>query len=200
MLKEYFKKWKKRSTTSKVSDIIFFLFIAMMLIPQGRMAFGGFINNIKSKISQPALMEEKLTLNETTYQWQLTDLRGEAKSLKETKGKVLFINLWATWCPPCVGEMPALQKMVDRFEGEENIEFMMISGEDPETIKKFIEKKGYTFPVYSTQFPTPSDLQSKSIPTSYLISKKGEIVLREVGAMNWGGDKMEQIIRQMLDE
>jgi len=199
MLKEYIKKWKKKSLFSKISDIIFVLLIITMLIPQGRMAVGSMINRAKSMISQPDLMDNGVSITDASFNWKMTKADGGDFNMNEAKGKVVFLNLWATWCPPCVGEMPGIQKLYDKYKDHPEVEFVLVSNEKTATIKAFAERKKYTFPLYSSTEQTPAVFSSRSIPTTYVISKKGEIVVKEIGAVNWGGKKMVKIIDELIN-
>mgnify|MGYP002854931863 CR=1 FL=1 len=185
---------------SKISDIVFLILIITLLFPQGRMFIGGFINNLKSKISQPGLLAERVPVDYVDMEWSMTDRSGADFNLIENKGKVVFLNLWATWCPPCVGEMPGIQDLYDKFKDNPDVAFVMVSNEDQATISKFMERKKYSFPVFSSKNQAPAAFLSRSIPTTFVISKKGEVVIREVGAINWGGKKMNGIIEDLLDE
>jgi peroxiredoxin len=192
--------WKNKSTWNKVSDLVFIVFIIAMLIPEGRMAIGGFVNRIKARVMNPAVQENGISLSDQDYYWPMTDLEGNAVNLNDYKGKVVFLNLWATWCPPCVGEMPEIQKLYDTFKSNPDIAFLLVSNEDNEKIRGFVDKRDYTFPVYSSRSPSPEPFSTRSIPTTFVISKKGEIKIRETGAYNWGGSKMVGIIQDLLAE
>ena len=83
------------------------------------------------------------TYEDVDYNFKLKNLNGEFTDLSEYKGKVVFINIWATWCPPCVAEMPNIQSLYDKIEND-NIEFIMLSMDNSEEkAKKFIDKKGF---------------------------------------------------------
>lgn len=199
MIKSYFKKWRKKSWFSKITDIIFLALIITLLFPQGRLAVGGFVNRVKSMVSQPDLMPSSFSTTDAAFNWPMQKTDGTAFSLNDVRGKVVFLNLWATWCPPCVGEMPGIQQLYDKFSDNPDVAFVLVSNESAETIRKFVERKGYTFPVLSSQSETPAAFYTKSIPTTFLLDKKGNIVMKEVGAMNWGGSKMERIVNQLLE-
>ena len=193
------EKWKSKSIFGKISDIIFILFIGAMFTSTGRMTIGGWVNRLTAQIRNPSQIEG-IALQNSNFNWQLEGINGQQINLQELKGKVLFINEWATWCPPCVGEMPEIQALYHKFKDNPNIQFLMISNESTAKIKSFIEGKGYTFPVYSARSRAPQPFQSSSIPTTFLISKSGKIVITETGAMNWGGSKMENIVMGLLKE
>ena len=198
MLKEYFKKWAKRPMFSKVTDVLFILFIVAMLTPQGRMAIGGFVNNIKSRVSQPELLKTPLSIPPLAYTMNMLDVNGEPYDAGQLEDKVVFLNLWATWCPPCVGEMPGIQKLYDTYKDDPNVEFILLSNESPEIIKSFVNEKDYDFPVFSNKQQLHPIFESQSIPTTFLISKDKKIVVKEVGAMDWGGKTMQAFIDDLL--
>ena len=198
MSAKYINNWKKKSLFSKITDLFFVILIITLLFPEGRLAVGGFVNRLKSMVAQPSLLSKKTKLNEKDFDWIFTDMDGKKLSFSETKGKVVFLNLWATWCPPCIGEMPGIQKLYNKFKDNPEVQFVLLSNEKIETVKSFMSKKNYSFPVYTSLSPTPLPFSSRSIPTSFVISRDGEIVLKEVGAVNWGGDKMENIIEDLL--
>ncbi len=202
-LKDKFKEYlKKKSTFGKITDIIFVLFLVALFIPNSRIAIGGFVNRIKAMVVEPSLddtgNEEIVNFNDIN--WQLTDINGSTINFQDYKGKVVFLNFWATWCPPCVGEMPGIQDLYDKFKDNNDVVFLLVSNEELSKIKTFIDKREYTFPVFSSRYKSPDVFFSKSIPTTFVISKYGKIKVKETGAVNWGGNKMEQIIKDLLNK
>ena len=190
---------KNKSLFGKISDLIFVIFIVAMLFPAGRMTIGGAINRVKALISQPDLNEKGEQMSDEDFEWSLKDINGEHVNLKDHKGKVIFINLWATWCPPCVGEMPEIQKLYDKFKDNDDVAFFLITNDSFEKIKSFINKRAYSFPVYKELSQTPIPFRVKSIPTTFVIDKEGKLVIKKTGAANWGGSKTIKIINELLD-
>ena len=199
-MSKFTEKWKKKSLFSKITDLLFVVLIVALLTPGGRLAIGGFVNRIKAMIINPDTSGENIAiLKESDYNWQLTDLDNNTINFSDFKGKVIFLNFWETWCPPCVGEMPEIQELYDNFKNNENVKLLLVSDEPVEKVKTFIKKRGYTFPVYILRTRKPSIFHSPSIPTSFLISKKGEIKIKETGAANWGGDKMKKFVEELAN-
>jgi len=200
--KEYIAKYKKKSLKAKIYDVVFIIFIIAMLTPSGRLAIGGFVNRIKAMIIQPSVTSEKdvVQLTEKDYNWEFKDISGNTVNLSDFENKVVFMNFWATWCPPCVGEMPAVQDLYNTYKDDERIQFLMLTDDDPEKIKNFIKKREYTFPVFRYQFRPPNVFQSSVIPTTYIISKKGKIKVKETGASNWNGKTTKELINKLLSE
>ena len=101
------------------------------------------------------------------YNWQLKELNSESINLSELKGKVIFVNLWATWCPPCVAEMPSIQKLYNDYK--DKVEFVFITNEDWQTVNKFYQKRNFNLPTYNPLSKNPKLLSSKSIPATFII-------------------------------
>lgn len=201
-LKEHIRKYKKKSLKNKISDVIFIVFIIAMLTPSGRLAIGGFVNRVKAMVIQPSVTSEKdaVQLKETDYNWEFKDISGNTINLSDYKNKVIFMNFWATWCPPCVGEMPAIQDLYDTYKNDNRIQFLMLTNDKPEKIKEFIKKRDFSFPVFTYKFRPPKVLESQVIPTTFVISKKGKIMVKETGASKWNGKKSKELISKLLSE
>jgi peroxiredoxin len=202
-IKQKFKDYlKKKSLWGKITDGLFIVLIIALLIPAGRLSIGGFLNRIKAMIVQPSVMEtgKEQVLHAEDYIWELNDINGKVVNLNDFKGKVIFLNFWATWCPPCVGEMPEIQTLYELYKDNPYIQFLLVSNEDNQTVKKFIEKRDYTFPVYTSRYRSPEVFYSQSIPISFLISKDGRIVIKEEGASKWSGKKMQNLMNDLIKE
>lgn len=202
-IKEKFKNYiSKKSKFGIASDIIFAIFIIALLFPQSRMEIIAFVNKGKMLIMQPSLKdaENTISLTEMDYLMEFQDLNGQKLDFSALKGKVIFMNFWATWCPPCVAEMPAIQELYDTYKSNSNVVFLMVSNETPDVIQKFISRKGYNFPVYINRYKLPDVFTSSSIPTTFVISKSGKLVIREVGAVNWSGENMKKTMNKLIKE
>ncbi len=123
---------------------------------------------------------------EIDYNFQLQDLNGKVVRLEEFKGKVIFLNIWASWCPPCIAEMPNIQSLYDKIE-DDNIAFIMLSmDKDPDKARKFIERKEFTFPVYLAASKVPEVFRAPSIPTTMVISEDGKIDSKKIDGLGGG--------------
>ncbi len=178
------------------SNILFGVFIVLLIIPQTRMPIQIFIQRLASFSPSEIDKEDRAVLKD--YDWNLVTMNSEKVNLSQSEDKVVLINFWATWCPPCVAEMPELQELYDTYR--DKVDFYFITNEQPKTIHFFMEKKGYNLPVYIQVAPSPKILKSSSLPTSYLISKSGEIVMRKTGAASWNSDKVHQVLDKLLVE
>ncbi|MBC5994382.1 TlpA family protein disulfide reductase [Pontibacter cellulosilyticus] len=131
--------------------------------------------------------------------FQMVDLDGKQVSFESLKGKVVFMNIWATWCPPCIAEMPNIQKLYDKV-GSEKIAFVMLSVDEGgmEKVKKFIKKKGYTFPVYMPASQLPQEFYSNAIPTTFIISPAGKIVAKQEGMADYNTKEVRDFLTNMV--
>jgi len=130
------------------------------------------------------------------YGFSVKDLKGNTVSLESLKGKVIFINLWATWCGPCRAEMPTIQKLYNEID-HDKIAFVMLSLDkegDEQKVINYIEKKEFTFPVYTRLSPLPSLLKVPSIPTTFVISKDGYVISQNVGTTNFNTKKFKNFL------
>ncbi len=115
------------------------------------------------------------------FNLNLQDANGKLVSLRDFKGKVIFLNFWATWCPPCIAEMPDINNLY-KETNKDNYVFLMVSMDDDfKTAKAFQQKKGYSFPIYRMNGPLPEMYNSGNLPTTYLINSKGELSLTHIG-------------------
>ncbi|WP_227477518.1 TlpA family protein disulfide reductase [Winogradskyella immobilis] len=128
------------------------------------------------------------------YNWKLLDESGSIYDLNDAKGKVIVINFWATWCPPCIAEMPSLEKLYVKYK--EDVVFLFVTNEDKELTTKFKENKNYTFPSY--QPVTDGLFEVKSIPRTFVIDKKGKIAIDKSGALDWFSTSIQEEIKTLL--
>lgn len=125
---------------------------------------------------------------------------GTEVNLSNLKGKVLVINYWAKWCLPCLAEMPALNQLYLDLK-DENIIFMAVDVEgDAMKGSRFMEKRKFSIPVYHIKSKLPADLITKSIPTTIILDKKGSLVNKHIGSMNFKSIKFKEALRQLSKE
>ena len=134
------------------------------------------------------------------YNFNLRTLGGEHVSMESLKGKVVFMNFWATWCPPCIAEMPNIQGLYEKVKSDK-IAFVMVSlDQDIVKAQKFIAKKGFTFPVYMPNGPLPAAYAGQVIPTTFVISPAGRIVARKDGMADYDNPEFRDFLQSMAQD
>jgi len=131
------------------------------------------------------------------YNWRVQGLDGKELDVAQTKGKVIFLNFWATWCPPCLAEMPSIQRLYEKMKSEE-IHFMCVSDEERTKVSKFVKEKGFTFPVYTVIGEKPRVFQTRGIPATFIISQDGQIVFKHVGGAKWNHETSVDFIKGLM--
>lgn len=139
---------------------------------------------------------DRLKLND--YHWSLITDDGQSPNLKDYKGKVILINKWATWCPPCVAELPSLNRLYQQYNDQ--VVFLFVAEDKPEKVKMFLNKNDLSIPVVFEQSNAPRLLQSSTIPTTYIINKQGEIVVNKTGAADWNSGQIHKILDKLINE
>ena len=125
---------------------------------------------------------------------QLTDLQGKAVSLDDYEGKVLLVNVWATWCKPCIQEMPAMDKLQQQYP--DKLAILTVSDEAVEKLRKFRSRYNYSFDFIKAN--TPLAEQSLTVyPITYLLSPDGDVEAVFLGALDWTNPKIQEKLLQL---
>ena len=130
------------------------------------------------------------------------DLDGRKVSLSDFRGKVVLVNIWATWCPPCRDEMPSMQKLYERFKGE-NFELLAVSidAEGHKAVAPFMRKMNLTFPaLLDPKEKIRSLYQITGVPESFIIDKNGILVQRIIGPLDWSTPKVFSFFENLLQK
>lgn len=147
------------------------------------------LETTEGNISQPAAW----------HNFPLVTLDGKPANLNDFKGKVIFLNLWATWCPPCVAEMPSIHKLYEKTSREDVAFVMLTLDEDLEKARKFVKRKEYTFPVYGLKEDLPALFETTVIPTTYIIDRNGKIVLRKEGMAKYDTKEFKTFLGKLIN-
>lgn len=134
-----------------------------------------------------------------TYNFSLMDMNKRTVDMQSMKGKVIFINVWATWCGPCRVEMPSIENLYKSVD-HDKVQFVMLSVDqrDPyEKVSKYLSDKGYSFPVYFPDGALPELLQVRSIPATMVINKEGKVVYRKTGTANYDTEEFRSFLQKL---
>lgn len=149
-------------------------------------------------LMKPSLekVENEIMVNDDELDIQLKGINVPSTNLKNLKGKVIFLNFWGTWCPPCRAEWPTIQSLYDAKKDQ--AEFVLIAMQDKEEdVVKFLKDNNYTVPVYIAQSPLSAKLLPKSFPTTFILGKEGRILKKDDGAADWNKPAIHQFIESV---
>ena len=128
------------------------------------------------------------------YSMELADLSGEPVDCSQFSGKVLILNFWATWCAPCVAEMPSLQGLLEKT-ADLDVHLALVTPESSEAVQKFVEKHRTDLPIYLIAGKTPDCFKSRAIPATFVLDRFGTIAMRHFGAAKWDDDGVVTFVR-----
>lgn len=115
----------------------------------------------------------------------LNDLDGNPRSLSDYVGQVALVNMWATWCPPCVEELPALNSFYNDYAMEGFVIIGIDDGEELGVVKDYVAQQGLTFPIWmDPSYLSESAFNTMNLPSSFLIDRQGQVRLQWVGAIS----------------
>jgi thiol-disulfide isomerase/thioredoxin len=182
-----------------IYNILFYGLIIFILTPYGRPKFLQAISYVKSIIISPSIPEDENRIHISDMN---LDLKGIANAtdinLNDAQGKVIFLNYWATWCPPCRAEMPSIQQLYNDYK--DKMVFVFITNEPKEKVVKYYSEKNHNFPTYSLLSNPAPEISTRSLPTTFIIDKQGKIVAKEIGASNWNSSGYRKMFDALLAE
>lgn len=184
---------------SKRFNLIIIALVILLLIPQTRRPIQVLLNKGVAMFVKPSPLEESERIKLTNYTWNLKNSQGEDFNLDNAKGKVIVLNFWATWCPPCIAEMPSLEALYQDYKSNKDVVFLFVSNEDNDILEEFMLDKNYSFPVYQPLTQYPPEFNVSSIPRTFIISKQGDIVIDKTGAADWDSDSVKNTINELLN-
>ena len=186
-------KFSKRQLLSYLPWI--FLLVLFLLTPLG---FHIKVFFARLTAVSPTELSPNDRVQLTDDHWELTHVNGTKVNFSDYKGRVTIVNFWATWCPPCIAEIPSFEKLAGDYQ--DSIAFFFVAEDDQRKVSAFIEKKELSFPVYFENTETPQAFRSKSIPATYVIDKTGQIVISKIGAADWNSEKTKVLLERLLKE
>lgn len=156
----------------------------------------------KEQSAPTVTAEEEITLS-TEYandEVLFKDKKGKTVSISSLKGKVVFINFWATWCPPCIHEMPSINDLKKSFKENNDIVFLMVDVDgEIDKSSKWMKDNKFDLPVYVPAGNIPSDYLGGAIPTTVILDKKGEMVARIEGGRDYADPQIVKALGELVE-
>jgi len=184
-----------RNKKLNLKNLLFLIILVLLIVPQTRKPIQILIHKGFAQFS-PSIEDIDDIEEISSYNWKLQEANGNVLNFEDTKHRVIMVNLWATWCPPCIAEMPSMQALYNDYK--EKVDFVFVSNEDKEVIYEFLVHKGYSFPVYSSISKVPETFNVRSIPRTFLIDRNGNIIIDKSGAANWNSEKVRTTIDELI--
>lgn len=149
--------------------------------------------------SQPRGQYSAPALGESVPNFTLRDETGKVVALSQFRGQIVVLNFWATWCPPCIDEMPSLNEFAERYQGK-GIQVVGVSvDENAEAYQEFLASNQIKFVTLRDPAHNTSDLYGTfRFPESYIIGREGRLVRKVIGAIDWASPKEFQYFDDLL--
>jgi len=191
---------KKLWSVSNLITLLLFLFVATLFFSP---AFKGKIMTGLMKIGlfQPKVVADTAIENQPANLENISfrNQDGEQINLSDQKGKVVFINFWATWCPPCKAERPSINDFYNKFKDQKDLIFLIVDIDNKmEQSLKYIRDNKLQLPVTVADTPIPDFLLGNSVPTTVVIDKTGAIVFRHEGMADYNDHEFQNFIEKLL--
>lgn len=152
---------------------------------------------LKTGLMNAGALDEEEYLK-ASYDFSVIDEEGKVIEVESFRGKTIFMNLWATWCPPCIAEMPSINGLYQDFKSDENIIFLIISEDrNFELAKKWVAERDLDLPIYHLRTPLPDVYQTGLLPSTFVISPKEKVVVEKIGMANYDTKRFRRILRRM---
>ncbi len=197
-MKYLIKRWNKYKSNKRwwsiVLDFLFLALIVAMLFPTSRREVSSFI--VRQTLISPRKSSNIQYLTDKDWQVRFVEDGSKIFNLEEYKGKPIFINFWATWCPPCIAEMPSIQNLYDNYKDKVN--FIFINNEEIEIVETFMNRHNYSLPTHHFVGGITNVFETSTLPTTIIISPKGRVVLHKTGAAKWDSNKMFTMFDEMM--
>jgi thiol-disulfide isomerase/thioredoxin len=177
-------------------------FYAMMMMGSGLVAIGVMLYILLYNAPAAATQTRSAlpaNVNFPAPELNLFDLSGNPVSLKDHLGSVVLVNLWATWCPPCKEEMPALQAFFEKYSADGFVLVAIDQEETLDVVQPFVREYGLSFPVWLDEnYLAQRVFNTMNLPSSYVIDRQGQVRLMWIGAISRGN--LEKYVSDIIRE
>lgn len=186
------RRWRRHLTADKLFLVATLLVLALLVARRQ-----GFFLDAPSV--QPGSQHERSVV---APEFILPAMDGPPVRLSDQRGKVVLLNFWATWCPPCRAEMSSIEKLYQAYR-ERGLVILAISNDvsGRTVVEPFVRERGLTFPILlNPDGDVFIQYGVRGLPTSYVLDRSGRIVSGEIGARDWSGDAAREAVERLLAE
>jgi thiol-disulfide isomerase/thioredoxin len=167
-----------------------FLFIALFVIGLYSCSSGDDKRENNTVNAEQGLQSEKKSLPE----FMLTDVNGNVINLTSFRGKKVFVNLWATWCPPCRAEIPSIEKLHSMVNSDSTVFVMLSLDENFDAAKRFAEAGKIRLPIYYPAGSMPDLFKTDGIPATFIFNEHGELIRQNMGSDDYSTDSYVSLL------
>lgn len=157
-----------------------------------------FARRVRRRVGGAGLKPPPFPVTSWDYELEVTDLEGRSFNLSAHRGRPLVLNHWATWCAPCIAEMPSLVRL-QAAVADLDVPVVCVSKEPPEKVREFMAKEGFDLPVYTRDGPLPDCFSARAIPATFVVDRGGSIVFRHWGAAAWDDPTVVRFVRNLAE-
>jgi thiol-disulfide isomerase/thioredoxin len=151
---------------------------------------------VQHRIASNERAPDLVRIHQPAEDFPFRTLNGKVERLSDLKGKVVFVNLWGTWCIQCVAEMPTVQELYNRYRNDPDVVFLIISRMDsPATVRSYARRHHYDLPFYAMDDDEiPVSMRLNQFPATFLYAPDGSLAAEHTGAANWSDDSVMAFI------
>ena len=195
----------KKKVWRLVANIVSIGLIVLLLLPTGRawlqqglMKIGFFKPDLQQRDASSKPAEEKPSATSRYATVSFLNDEGKSVRISDLEGKVVFVNFWATWCPPCKAEMPSIQVLKDKFKDNDQVVFLLVEIEGAkEKAHDFMQQGQMDLPLYYPESQIPEEWLGGAIPTTVILDKTGKMATRHEGMADYSSSEVIEFINSL---
>ncbi|MGJ1415459.1 TlpA family protein disulfide reductase [Sphingobacterium multivorum] len=193
-------------TKKIIGNVVFVLLIGLLIWPTSRSYFQQFLMKIgffKPNLEVPSTSKEFVvtTPPDVFAHVSFVNQLGDTVKVADLKGKVVFINFWATWCAPCRAEMPSINVLYDRYKDNPNMVFLIVEIEgDKAKAETFVKGQQLTLPISFPNSDIPKEWLSGSIPSTVILDKAGKVATRHEGMADYSSPDVGKFMQDLINK
>ena len=180
-----------------------FIFIAAALYVSGyHTQVIGFAQRglLATGLITPSYEINEKQMRDAGTEFYFTDESFETKNIAQYRGKVVFLNIWASWCPPCIAEMPSIASLYDQLKNDDDVVFLLVSmDENFDDAKQFMTSRDFNMPIYHYRGRDRENYPSDLIPTTYVITPDGRIAMEKKGMAKYDSPEFVEFIEKLKE-
>jgi thiol-disulfide isomerase/thioredoxin len=170
----------------------------LLVVLGGLFALMYYFVGVRGPVTAPSTDVGAVSRGLVAPAFELPDLTGRKVRLADYKDHIVLINYWATWCQPCLDEMPSLEKLYQQFRSRRLVVLAINVNETREDLSSYIQQAGLTFPILLEGQETAARYGTEKLPESYLLNERGVVIQKVIGARDWLDPEVVRYFDELL--